>query len=112
MKITAAVARTAARPFSVEQLELEEPRADEVLVRIAGVGVCHTDLVARDQALPVPLPIVLGHEGAGVVERVGADVHDLVPGDHVVLSFASCGRCHNCGKHEPGYCAEFFPRNG
>ena len=111
MKITAAVARTAAKPFSVEQLDLEQPRADEVLVRIAGVGVCHTDLVARDQALPVPLPIVLGHEGAGVVERVGADVQGLVPGDHVVLSFASCGQCHNCGQQEPGYCAEFFPRN-
>ena len=55
MKITAAVVRTAASPFSIEQLELEEPRADEVLVRIAGAGVCHTDLVARDQALPVPL---------------------------------------------------------
>ncbi|MBX9606744.1 MAG: NAD(P)-dependent alcohol dehydrogenase [Gammaproteobacteria bacterium] len=111
MKITAAVARAAAQPFSVETLELDAPRADEVLVRIAGAGVCHTDLVARDQALPVPLPIVLGHEGAGVVEAVGAEVRELAPGDHAVLSFASCGHCHDCGRHAPGYCAEFFPRN-
>ena len=65
MEITAAVAREKEHPFSVEELELEEPRADEVLVRIVGAGMCHTDLIVRDQWYPVPLPCVLGHEGAG-----------------------------------------------
>ena len=74
MKITAALVREKEQPFSIEELELEEPRADEILVRVAGVGVCHTDLIVRDQWYPVPLPAVLGHEGAGVVEGVGAGV--------------------------------------
>src|ERR671926_915773 len=69
MEITAAVAREKEHPFSVEELELEEPRADEVLVRVVGTGVCHTDLVVRDQYYPTPLPAVLGHEGSGVGER-------------------------------------------
>ena len=71
MQITAAVTRSAARPFSLEPLEIEEPRAGEVLVRVVATGVCHTDMVMRDQHLPTPQPVVLGHEGAGIVERVG-----------------------------------------
>ncbi|MBX6765066.1 MAG: alcohol dehydrogenase catalytic domain-containing protein, partial [Rubrobacteraceae bacterium] len=71
MKITAAVVREKERPFGVEELELEEPREGEVLVRVVAAGMCHTDLICRDQWYPVPLPSVLGHEGAGVVERVG-----------------------------------------
>src|SRR5690242_3543352 len=67
MKITAAVTREKGQPFSIEELEIEEPRSDEVLVKVAATGICHTDLIVRDQWLPVPLPIVLGHEGAGVV---------------------------------------------
>ena len=88
MRITAAVARTARRPFSIETLDLEEPRSDEVLVRIAAAGLSHIDLLARDQDLPVPLPAVLGREGAGTVERVGAAVTRLAPGDKVVLTYA------------------------
>ena len=72
MRIRAAVAVAKSEPFSVEALDLEEPRDDEVLVRIAGTGICHTDLIVRDQYYPTPLPAVLGHEGSGVVERVGA----------------------------------------
>src|ERR687894_641633 len=101
MKITAAVVREKEQPFSIEELELEEPRAGEVLVRVAGVGVCHTDLIVRDQWYPVPLPAVLGHEGAGVVERVGEGVTKVSAGDHVALSFAHCGRCANCARGKP-----------
>ena len=96
MEVTAAVVHEEAQPFSVEDLELEEPRADEVLVRVVATGMCHTDVIVRDQWYPVPLPAVLGHEGAGVVERVGEGVSKVQPGDHVVLSFASCGECTNC----------------
>jgi len=111
MQIRAAVIRDPAAPFSIETLELDEPRSDEVIVRIVGVGVCHTDIAARDQILPVPLPVVLGHEGAGIVEQVGSDVAELGVGDHVVLSFASCGECGNCEAHVPGYCESFMPLN-
>ena len=79
MKITAAVIREKSGPFSIEQLQLDEPKDDEVLVRIVGAGVCHTDLVCRDQYFPVPLPSVFGHEGSGVVEKVGARVKKSSP---------------------------------
>ena len=95
----------------IEHIHLDEPRPDEVLVRIVGTGVCHTDLVMRDQLVPTPFPAVLGHEGAGVVERVGGAVDGLAPGDHVVLSFASCGGCPSCGHSEPAYCHSWFPLN-
>lgn len=104
MQITAAVLRKPSGPFVVETVEIEEPRAGEVLVRVVATGVCHTDVVMRDQDLPTPQPVVLGHEGAGVVERVG-------PGDHVVMAFNSCGACPSCRGDAPAYCHEFFPRN-
>ena len=84
MKITAAVTPAKSQPFSLATLDLDDPRDDEVLVRVVATGLCHTDLVCRDQAYPVPLPAVLGHEGAGIVERVGARVTKVVPGDPVV----------------------------
>lgn len=97
--------------FALEELELEDPRPDEVLVRVEAAGVCHTDLICRDQLVPVPLPTVLGHEGAGVVERVGERVTKLAPGDHVVLTFASCGACRTCQSGKPSYCLNFAPLN-
>ena len=87
MRITAAIARNPRAPFAIEELELDEPRQDEVLVRVAAAGLSHTDLLARDGDLPVPLPAVLGREAAGIVERVGTAVTRLVPGDRVVLAF-------------------------
>lgn len=111
MKIRAAVARTPSAPLSLETLELEEPRDHEILVRVVATGVCHTDMVVRDGMLPTPLPVVLGHEGAGVVERVGAAVTKVAPGDHVVMTFNSCGTCPSCLDHAVSYCHEFFPRN-
>lgn len=111
MQIKAAVAREKGAPFSVETIDLEEPRADEILVKVVATGVCHTDLVVRDGHLPTPLPVVLGHEGAGVVERAGAAVTKVKPGDHVVMTFNSCGHCPSCQDHHVSYCHEFFPRN-
>ncbi|MFI6575768.1 NAD(P)-dependent alcohol dehydrogenase [Nocardiopsis sp. NPDC050513] len=107
----AAVARPGASAFDWTQVRLDAPRPDEVLVRVVAAGICHTDLTSRDGGLPVPLPAVLGHEGAGVVEAVGADVTRAGPGDTVLLSFSSCGECANCGAGRPAYCAAFLPRN-
>jgi aryl-alcohol dehydrogenase len=111
MRIQAALVRSLGGPFQIETLLLEEPRTDEVLVKIAGVGVCHTDLVCRDQYFPVPLPCVFGHEGSGIVEKVGAAVTKVVPGDHVVLSFSSCRQCANCIAGKPAYCLELYQNN-
>ena len=111
MKIKAAVVREKASPFLFEEVELDEPRENEVLIRIVGCGVCHTDLVARDQYIPFPLPGVLGHEGSGVVEKVGANVTKVKPGDHVVLSYLTCGVCPACSKGMPSHCPEFLPAN-
>lgn len=107
----AAVVRQAGGPFQIEDVLLDEPRDDEVLVRVVATGMCHTDMVVRDQFYPVPLPVVLGHEGAGVVERVGQNVAKVHPNDHVVLSFASCGTCDSCQRGRPTYCRQFFPLN-
>jgi S-(hydroxymethyl)glutathione dehydrogenase / alcohol dehydrogenase len=83
--------------LKVEALELKPPRADEVVVKVAASGVCHSDLSVQQMKLPVPPPAVLGHEGAGIVEEVGKDVTTLKKGDHVVLSWVeNCGRCHYC----------------
>ncbi|GGY91621.1 NAD(P)-dependent alcohol dehydrogenase [Novosphingobium colocasiae] len=104
---TAAVARAAHAPFSIEPVSIEAPRTGEVLVRIAGVGLCHTDLIARDQFIPIPLPAVLGHEGAGIVEAVGDGVGKVAPGDRVVIGFSSCGSCPRCAEDLPSYCQSF-----
>lgn len=109
--VMAAVVREKSGPFLLEEIGLEEPRDNEVLVRILGTGVCHTDMVVRDQYFPTPLPAVLGHEGAGIVEKVGAAVTKVAPGDHVVLTYASCGVCANCQKGLYGYCPDLYARN-
>lgn len=107
----AAVVESGGAPFVLTDVELDEPRPHEALVRIRAAGLCHTDLGAAAGALPFPLPGVLGHEGAGVVEAVGSAVTGIVPGDHVVLSFTSCGGCRNCRGGHPAYCADWLPLN-
>jgi aryl-alcohol dehydrogenase len=107
MQTTAAVARQPKGDFTIESIHVEAPRAGEVMVRIAGVGLCHTDLVFRDQFAPYPLPAVLGHEGAGMIEAVGEGVEGLAVGDSVVLGFSSCGHCARCDEGLPSYCREF-----
>src|SRR3972149_1940426 len=111
MLIRAAVTRAANAPMSLEMLELDDPRAGEILVRVVATGVCHTDLVVRDGMVPTPQPVVLGHEGAGVVESVGEGVTKVVPGDHVVMTFDSCGVCPNCVAGAETYCYAFFEHN-
>lgn len=111
MKITAAVVESKGAPFALQELELGELRDDEVLVEVAAAGICHTDLICRDQWYPVPLPAVLGHEGAGVVRAVGSAVSGFAPGDRVAMSFDSCGHCRTCESGRPFYCHDFFAHN-
>jgi aryl-alcohol dehydrogenase len=111
MKIRAAVMRRVGGPFELEDLQLDAPRADEVLVRIVATGLCHTDIYIAEGLYPPAPPSVLGHEGAGVVEQVGAEVEGLAPGDHVVLSFDSCGHCPACQSLHPVFCEHYFPLN-
>lgn len=106
-----AICREAGGKPEIERVEIGLPQAGEVLVRIVATGVCHTDMVMRDGHLPVPRPVVLGHEGAGHVVAVGPGVTHVAPGDAVVLSFASCGDCPSCRAQVPGCCHHFFERN-
>lgn len=109
--VMAAVVREKGGPFVIESARIRAPRGDEVRVRIVATGFCHADLIIRDQYLPVPLPVVLGHEGAGVAEAVGPDVRELAIGDPVVLSYGHCGHCDSCRQGQAAYCREFFQRN-
>jgi aryl-alcohol dehydrogenase len=112
MKITAAVLRDPGAPFEIEELELEPPRDDEVLVKMVGAGLCHTDLLSREWPPEMfPGPIVYGHEGSGVVQSVGDRVAGVAVGDHVVLSFDSCGRCPSCTSVGPYACDDFLALN-
>jgi aryl-alcohol dehydrogenase len=108
MEITAAVTRPGASAPALEKVELESPRAGEMRVRIVAVGICHTDL--HEQAgRHSPQPIVLGHEGAGVVEELGEGVTGFAVGDHVLLSGSSCGECPGCLANRPTYCDLAMP---
>jgi aryl-alcohol dehydrogenase len=111
MTIRAAVVESKGAPFTVQDVVVGDLRDDEVLVKVCAAGICHTDLIVRDQWYPVPLPAVLGHEGAGVVERVGAAVRGIASGDKVGMTFNSCGRCVNCARGRFSYCLDFFARN-
>lgn len=114
MKIEAAVSRAGTAYPQIETVEIEAPRAGEVLVRLVASGICHTDLGAHAGGAGgglTPKPIVLGHEGAGIVEAVGNGVATLKPGDHVVMSGNSCGVCPSCRRNYPSYCQEVMPRN-
>lgn len=111
MNVQAALATAPGEPLTVDTIELGELRPDEIRVRIAGAGVCHSAMLARDQQYPVPLPAVLGDEGAGTVEAVGAAVQSLAVGDHVVLGFNSCGHCQQCRCGRPSSCQDFFAHN-
>ena len=113
MKMKAAILRTtsAQRPFSVskplsiEEVDLDPPKRGEVLIKVKAVGLCHSDLVAITGERAKPMPIVIGHEAAGIVEEIGQDVQGFAVGDHVVPSYvASCGRCEMCSVGRPALC--------
>lgn len=110
-KTKAAVLATARASFQVQDVELADLRANEVLVRMVATGLCHTDLGIWASGAPFPLPGVLGHEGAGVVEQIGSGVAGIAIGDQVVLSFASCGECGSCRDGHPAYCSTWLQRN-
>jgi aryl-alcohol dehydrogenase len=111
MKVRAAVAYENRPSFSIEDLEMSDPGPDNILVRMVGCGLCHTDVKAREGAMRVPMPAVLGHEGAGIVERVGQRVTKVQPGDHVVLTGDSCGACPTCFAGSPAYCDQMSALN-
>lgn len=106
MRIDAAVAHANRQPLALEQVDLDGPQANEVLVRITATGICQTDISILNY-VPLPWPAVLGHEGAGIIERVGDAVTTLAVGDHVVLTTTSCGRCSNCMQGQPSFCINF-----
>lgn len=112
MKIKAALSPSPEARFEITEVELDEPRADEVLVKLSAVGICHSDLTMKRVWPENISPIVLGHEGAGVVVATGADVSTARPGDHVVLSYRSCGSCVQCAAGYPPYCKHFRTLNG
>jgi len=109
--VKAAVLRTPGKPLTIEALALGNPRAHEVRVRIEATGLCHSDLHVIEGDMKVPLPVVLGHEGAGVVEAVGPAVTRVKLGDHVALSWApECGVCRYCVGGRPNLCTASAPR--
>ena len=114
MKIRAAVLEEFGQPLAVQEVDLAEPRAGEVLVRLAACGVCHTDLYTASGADPTGYaPCVLGHEGAGVVEKVGDGVSLVRPGDHVITLFApECGRCVHCRSARTNRCVAIREQQG
>ena len=111
MKIEAAIAYDDTSPFSIEACELKGPNEGEVLVDIKACGICHTDLSVKSGKLPIELPAVLGHEGAGVVIEVGKGVKNIKEGDRVALTYGSCGNCKSCKCGKPPYCDSFAGLN-
>ena len=108
MRISAAIVSEKSGPFVIDTVELCDPRADEVIVRVVASGMCQTDLHGRDGYYATPYPSVYGHDGAGVVHAVGSAVRSLSPGDHVVTSFPWCGTCSNCLQNMQSYCVHAF----
>jgi aryl-alcohol dehydrogenase len=105
LQVTAALVEGARDPFRLETLELADPGADELIVRVVASGICQTDVHARDDYFGIPFPCVFGHEGAGVVEQTGSAVAKVRRGDRVVMVSPSCGSCAACRRGLPGYCA-------
>jgi len=103
INIEAAVAYASDEPLRIEKLSLKAPAKNEILVRIVASGICHTDIMTKNKGL-CAFPIVLGHEGVGVIAELGSDVHGFEVGDHVVLSFDYCGHCPQCEIGKPSYC--------
>jgi aryl-alcohol dehydrogenase len=110
MEIKAAVVYESGGPFKVENVQMDEPKKDEVVVKIVAAGVCHTDEAGRSFGMGV-MPVILGHEGAGIVEKVGEGVTDISVGDHVILTYAHCGECRFCNDGKAFVCDSFVSLN-
>lgn len=106
MKMKAAIIEEKGQEFNIVEVDIGEPAKGEVLVKVAACGVCHTDDVARNQIIPVPLPAVFGHEGCGIIEKIGEGVEDFKIGDRVGFSFSYCGSCEACLTGRPYGCRE------
>jgi aryl-alcohol dehydrogenase len=111
VRTTVAIVNEQGQDFTFDEVEIDGPRADEVLVRIVATGLCHTDISLRDTLPPEMFPRVFGHEGAGVVEEVGSEVTGVAVGDHVVLSLRSCRACARCEAGQVGYCEDSLVLN-
>ncbi len=111
MKSTAALLTGIGSDFEIAEIDIDGPKAGEVLVQIAAVGLCHTDLAVRDGVLPIEFPGVVGHEGAGTVIAIGDGVTKVAVGDKVSLTFNSCGHCRTCTTGHQSYCENFTPEN-
>lgn len=110
MKMQAIVSREQT-PFHFETVNLETPAANEVLIRVVASGVCHTDATILNGSIPSHYPVILGHEGSGIVEKIGNSVTTVKPGDHVIMGFASCGHCRPCLSGKNGACDNFNELN-
>ncbi len=110
MKMKAAVLYGANEPLRIEEVTLDDPQDQEVMVRLVATGICHSDLLLMKGEVPTQYPVVAGHEGAGVVEKVGRGVSSVKPGDHVVIpAIFSCGKCRPCIQGQPTLCVETLP---
>jgi Zn-dependent alcohol dehydrogenase len=113
MRVTAAVLHDVHKPYSIETVELDPPKRGEVLVKVRAAGVCRSDLHFQKGEATIAMPAVLGHEGAGTVERIGEGVTMVRPGDRVILSFVpNCGHCHSCESGRPHLCDEHARTTG
>jgi len=110
MKIDAAIAHGEEKDLTIEKVDLVKPNKDEVLIEIVASGICHTDISARDKERPEP-PVVLGHEGAGIVQEIGENVDYVEAGDHVVMTFLACEECEMCLMGHPGQCENIMELN-
>lgn len=111
IRASAAVLRAGDQPHQIEDVTLDEPGADQIVVQVAATGFCHSDAVARAPRFAPVWPLITGHEAAGVVEWVGPEVTGIGVGDHVVLTFAYCGTCSQCAEGHPAYCEAFLQLN-
>ncbi|MEP1229081.1 MAG: NAD(P)-dependent alcohol dehydrogenase [Litorimonas sp.] len=111
MKIKAVIAPGNGDEFLYSDVEVDNPRADEILVKIEAVRLCHTDVLAQHGVFQFGTAAVLGHEGAGIIERIGRDITKVKVGDRVCLSFRSCGTCRKCKSKQPASCQDFSPLN-
>lgn len=111
MNIQAAVVEEKAGAIQWKKISLEQPKANEVLIKIVASGICHTDIGVQHGHIPAPFPIALGHEGAGIVQETGPGVSEFKKGDHVIISFSYCGHCKNCLEGHPAGCEKLFSLN-